>query len=364
MQQPGDLSGAVALLAVSIFALAAVLNSIESGKELRRSSGRKRHEYSEGTSSTSLAVTDDYKANVFEGPQQGSRVTRAGFGAHNGTNAAETSDTRRSPPLLHSADLNAAKEAEALSDKLVCPPQPLQEYRQVAQTSGDADVGLRYRKSLRRTPGADSPVRRRINGDVSCSGPSGPPLSSTMGQRGALASENTRRRLTLEDGLFQDQMADCYKIDAARLSTTEPTMRTVERPRSTTHSSPAGQPIAPTQFPQSLADPALEHSPSPLGGNLRMFGSSALGQTGLLKDGSICEPVVEIDPVTARHGDGRRLEILIHNVSHKDMVLSLRRTRHPETAVPPNGGNGIGEHLPETVLESVSAARYLVLLCN
>lgn len=53
-------------------------------------------------------------------------------------------------------------------------------------------------------------------------------------------------------------------------------------------------------------------------------------------DGADCSDTgrAESQPQPHRMTDarGRRLELLVHNVSHKDLVLSLRRTRHPAAA--------------------------------
>lgn len=63
-------------------------------------------------------------------------------------------------------------------------------------------------------------------------------------------------------------------------------------------------------------------------------------------------------------GRGRRLEILVHNISHKDMVLSLRRTRRaaakpPHSKARPAGGGGGAKKAVSDVIDAVSRGETL-----
>lgn len=65
-------------------------------------------------------------------------------------------------------------------------------------------------------------------------------------------------------------------------------------------------------------------------------------------------------PSGAEGSAGRRLEILVHNISHKDMVLSLRRTRKAAAVMlrqPPTG------EAMSNVIDAVSCTRSFGTFC-
>lgn len=138
------------------------------------------------------------------------------------------------------------------------------------------------------------------------------------------------------------QLPGAVLVLALSIATLAAVLASIERGRSRRHARECHSPLNATTFPDRLSDESCR-SRSPA---LRPGAASAPTTTrsdavvpGRCSDLEGAGVAVGVPPSAkaASAGPaakGQRLEILVHNISHKDMVLSLRRTRRAAQPLP------------------------------
>lgn len=334
-QSSGDLPGAITLLAASVFTLAAVFARIERGNELRHLAGgnTRSSENEEAAPSTPLAVTNGNEAVVAGEPMPVSDVEEPVRPST--ATARVTADIQQDSPSHQAADIAAERSPMPPGQASRSAQGPIQG-QLITPTSGDVDGEGGSRRSSTPQSTMQSPTASEVA--ATCNrGSSHSVLVGRSAQtpQNTSTTDSTRQSVVLEEGCINaaDQAAD--NRQATISSESKSAERRVSRSRGASQSPPPSRATLPTSSSHSPPKAHVMGSPGLRSRKQSTLDTLVRPRSSLLTDcnghglGSGRGATAVSDPLASRIGDGRRLEILVHNVSHKDMVLSLRKTRHP-----------------------------------
>lgn len=360
-----NLPAAIALLATSIFALAAVLARKERDTRYSSTSGQDGQSTLVGnglSESTSMAVTDDDEPAVIADRRVSS------------TTACTSSRTRAALGNIDTPQDLAVRQDELVGDttatagtfdQVAHSPPGRSRLQSISPTSGDVRRDLR-RNILLREPRACNPTR---HGVIGVNSTSYSPITNLQADPGRqiheTANADNRRNLILERpvealGSGIHPCENCCTENSRNKS-----KASVGNVQTAFQSTPSSSPLLlpPTSAPRS---PALAvDSPVTFGekqGTCRLPGQP---RRSLVTDARVGASnlgggvVTSSGPIQATNKNGRRLEMLVHNVSHKDMVLSLCRAKQPAASSFP--AEREENDVSTLVLDAVSTGLYHVV---